>query len=413
MNNKANIYSKILLLQLIILFLMPGLGQMNSAWGIITYAIFGILSVILVALYIKNEPFQFSLCNKLVLLFFVICFISGIYGCCKGNSLANFIRGLLPFCWYIYIIIFSSKRERSSYSRIVLGFALVACAYALRIIIYYIVFVLLGESSRVTLNLSVATSPITMVGVIIFIYFYLFYSRKFSGLYLGGMALCYLAMSLTITKSMTVANVLGIVIFAILVLIIRLKIKDKNFGISSFFKKLLIIVGILVIVTGVIYMTTNMAQRWESAAEAVATNEMDGSVAPRLVEYKVAYENWKESPVLGKGLGYTWHSDKLPYADGIIFMHNIIAYWLMDYGVVGIAFLIVVIIAIIGCFIKIVKNANANNYVEWGLATLTFTILVMMFVYANFFAVFRNIDFSIICAICISILVGISRLEKE
>ena len=160
-------------------------------------------------------------------------------------------------------------------------------------------------------------------------------------------------------------------------------------------------------------MTTNMAQRWESAAEAVATNEMDGSVAPRLVEYKVAYENWKESPILGKGLGYAWHSDKLPYADGIIFMHNIIAYWLMDYGVVGIAFLILVIIAIIGCFIKIVKNANANNYVEWGLATLAFTILVMMFVYANFFAVFRNIDFSIICAICISILVGISRLEKE
>lgn len=393
---------------------MPGLGEMNSVYGLITYGLFGILSILLVLTYIKNNNVEFNLCNKFVVVFFIICLISGVYGCINENQISDFIRGIIPFCWYCYIIVFSSEKYNLEYNKIINFLGIIASVYSLRIIVYYIIFVMLGDSTRVTLNLSTATSPVTIVGILIFTYLFIFNKNKYRKLYFAGIILCYFAMNLTITKSMIIATILGIIVLLSLIVFILTKIKAEKKILKQGIKDILIIIMALIVVTGIVYMTTNMAQRWESAAQAVVSNESDGSVAPRLIEYSVAYENWKESPVLGKGLGFRWHSDKLPYANGVIFMHNIIAYLLLDFGIVGIIYITSVIIMLVSLLFTTIRKSNYMvNLNSLGMVSLSFAIISMLFIYANFFAVFRNIDFTIICALFISIIVSVSRNIKS
>jgi O-antigen ligase len=118
---------------------------------------------------------------------------------------------------------------------------------------------------------------------------------------------------------------------------------------------------------------------------------------------------WKLSPIFGQGIGFRWQADGLDYGGPVIYMHNIIAFVLMDFGIIGILYILFVVI---GIFIMIVRTFKRkvcnNNYIY-----ILFSSIIMAFIYANFFAVFRSIDFIVICSVLISMMINEFNAQKE
>ncbi|MCX7922461.1 MAG: O-antigen ligase family protein [Clostridia bacterium] len=137
-----------------------------------------------------------------------------------------------------------------------------------------------------------------------------------------------------------------------------------------------------------------------------------GSISARLNEFSIAIKELKNNILLGNGLGYKYNAEALGYgSDRIAYMHNIIAYFLLDFGIMGVIFLGVFLVEIFKVFLRNRKSSLVNipkaNY-----NSLIACLILSFLAYTNFFAMIRNIHSIFIFILFLSALVIINKEEK-
>ncbi|MBS7007116.1 O-antigen ligase family protein [Anaerostipes sp.] len=407
---------KLLILQIILLFILPPLDGKINIIRVIIYAIFSFISIALVLIFVKKAFFERKIKVDLtfwsVMFFFGMCAVSAVWGISRGILLTDVVRGILPFVWFIYIIVLTQSLTSVHLEKIIRVIGVLAVFYAARIIIYYFIYVFGNPYERVTFHLVKATSIMPMIGSLILGYYFI--QRRTKNLrYFVGFLVCYITVLLTETKAMLIALVIGWIILEICIACyIRKQKTDKN----KLIGKMFIICCSLFICTGIMMLGSNLGKRWESMIAVKEVKEKNeegieetekkvivdqGSVSVRIIEIKTALQKFKESPVLGQGIGYRWIAKGIDYGEPVIYMHNILAFVVMDFGIIGLIYVVLIMIFLINMFRKTFRNSvligmSRKNFI------LYFSIIIMAFSYANFFAVFRNIEFVVICSVCIA-----------
>lgn len=408
-----NLTEFIFFIQLCMLFFLPPLdGEINTG-RIFVYSLFGLLSFFMVLCHIHrvflDKKIQVDSTFIWVISFYVLCFIGGIWALVKGNSISNVIRGILPFLWYIYILVLKHNSEESFMKECIHLIAIVGVIYSLRIVIYYLVFVLGNPYERVTFHLVQSTSIIPIFASVIWEYYFLVENNhKWFSFFLSFF--CYIAVILTQTKSMLIAIVVGNV-FLGSILMFRNK-HNQNEGSKQKIRKGVIFEVSFLIITFLFLFTTQLGCRWISSFnkeaveyifskdtsidEDVSSNvEFDsGSVSVRIIEVQTAFEKFLESPLLGQGLGYRWTAKGIDYGGSVIYMHNILAFIMMDLGLIGIIYILALSIWIIKILLVFLKRRNCDE-----ILFLCISIIITAFTYANFFAVYRSIEFSVLLSL--------------
>lgn len=407
------------------LFFLPPIDGNTTAIKFILLALFGVLSLVTVLYTLVQK--RIDLCSRasiLVIAFFVMCMASSLWAMTRSIPFGDVLRGIMPFLWLSYILFLPKELSGDKQEFLIRVLSVIAALYSLRIIVYFMVYVRNNIYERVTFHLFQSTSFLTMFGVLLFLYLFL---RTFQKKYIVLFAVAYISVVLTETKSMMACVIGGILVFAIITFAGEIR-NGKKFTYSKrVFWMLFLCLGITVI----LFTGTKLGYRWRNVIEIVQVPEEDpedtqappgkeegqgetpdknysqiikvkdpGSVSDRLIEYKTAIEKWKHSPVFGQGLGYRWSAAGLDYGGPVIYMHNVVAFCLMDFGIIGILYLLAVIISLLFLFVKVSKcrkmDGQVLQFYFWFAACIT------AFVYANFFAVFRSIEFVLLMAVMIS-----------
>ncbi|WP_409015311.1 hypothetical protein [Anaerostipes caccae] len=414
----GGVFNSLLVIQILLLFFLPPLdGKMNLI-RIIIYTMFAAISVVLVLLFLREAVFfkkiKFNLSFWSVSAFFGMCGVSALWGITRGISITDIIRGILPFVWFIYIIILTQRLTYKSLEHMIKIISVVSICYAARIFLYYFIFVFGHAYERVTFHLVQATSIMPMIGSLILGYYFIDKNLHNSA-YFAASIFCYISVILTATKSMLMALIAGWVILGgCFVLFIR----RKGFAKKLVVKRIVMMGISLLVCTGIITAGTGLGDRWRSmitftktetsgTSETVkADNETEikvdeGSVSVRIIELKTALKNYMDSPFLGQGIGYRWKADGLDYGGPVIYMHNIIAFIMQDFGTMGLIYILLILIFIFRMIYKVFKIRLQSKKKRKDIL-LYFSIIAMSFCYANFFAVFRSIEFVVLCSIFIA-----------
>lgn len=431
---KQNILYLLVLVQVACLFILPPIDGTTSGIRNVLWGLFGGISIVVMCYAFIKKRVVFSTYSSIVIvIFFGLCFVSGIWALYNEISVGDIIRGIMPFLWLAYILFLPNELNRQREHMLLNLLSIVVLAYALRIVIFYLIYVRNNIYERVTFHLYQSTSFMTMFGVLLFVYLYLTTCQR---RYILGYVVTYVSVILTETKAMLACVLVGLVLFSLL-----LYIGERNSGREKkffFSKKMLLLLCTGVVIMVALFVTTKLGYRWKNAveiSEKVEENDISsdvttgniqndsfkpsmsievkdvGSVSVRMVEYVTAVEKWKESPIFGKGLGYRWDAKELGYGGSVMYMHNILAYLLMDFGIIGIVFIVIVIVSFMVMLLRIMRLKKMNQDILQFL--FLFSALIMAFAYANFFAVFRTIEFIFLISIIVSMIVEKSGRIKE
>lgn len=436
---------KLFLIQIIMLFFMPAMGKaplapepglVMAVYKGIMYVIYGGISVWIVLLFLKQKKTINKKYIWWVVSFFALCIVAGIWGLIRGVPITDIIRGFLPFVWYIYIIVIVETLT-SKLDKVLLLLAGISVLYALRTFVYYIIYCFGKSDVRVSFYFPKANGFMFILGVILLIYLFITRNSQNKIFYIG-MIICFIAVLLVEAKASLIAALAGALLFVVLA-VISMLIKRKSSADREIRKSILIksIIGIITLltVTIIIFSGTSLSKRWKNAVaiSRVDTNKGktgskgkaegkdkiqvkivdEGSVGVRIIEYKTAYSLWKQSPILGQGLGYRWSAPGLDYGGPVIYMHNIIAYTLIDFGLIGIIFLGSIFVSLIIMLIKVLRIKNVYT-AEKMKFFLYISGIGSAFIYANLTAIFRDLEFVILFAVLISgAICEYSRLKEE
>lgn len=418
-------------LQLIMLFFLPPMDGKMSIFRAIIYVFFAILSLVVVGIYLK----RYVLGRKMVLdgtfwcviAFFLLCVVSSIWGLTRGIPLNDIIRGILPFIWFVYIIILTQAFDREKIRQLLMLLNCIAVLYAVRILLYYFVYVVGRPNERVTFHLVQATSIMPMLGSMLLGYLFIIGKKCNIGLWVVSLV-CYIATILTATKAMLLALIAG---WAIFILLIFLLCKNQYTEQRYIVKNVIRIVISMLVCMGILFGLTSIGNRWKNMIRVsdIKTEQNEGnkqedmtqigdktivvidqgSITVRLIELRTAIDGFRESPLLGKGIGYRWTAKGIDYGEAVIYMHNIIAFILLDFGMIGIIY-IVVILCILLNLLRVVWKKRNNIHKDKMYFLIIYATILMAFAYANFFAVFRSIEYVIICSV---LFVALSLESKE
>lgn len=145
--------------------------------------------------------------------------------------------------------------------------------------------------------------------------------------------------------------------------------------------------------------------------ESVSENHTsDENISARRQEYAIAWSLFKESPLLGKGLGFK-HLIKYPAGfniyiqENVSYIHNWVLYFLMIGGIIGLFFYI-----FLGT-IPIVLCLKNWKFYKTDCILIYVTIFILA-TYGLFFAVFCLISFNLIIASILSISIYQQLKEK-
>lgn len=429
--NRKKIVRVAFVFQLILLAFFPVVNNEYNMWKITIWGLFALVSVLLfsITFFMKKSYKRDITC--LIVAFAVINVISMIWGMMHDVIFVEAVRGVLPFVYFIYIYIIDKQQDWEWNLKYEWMIAVIGVIQAIEIIGCYIYYDCFHTKARVTGYIATSTRFVTILGVIYF-FSKLIRSKKENKKtvisQIIAMLLCWIAIILTQTKSMLLAVCLGIFI----VFCLNLPVKEGR-------KKVLIRSAVLAFVLAVVlifsFSAASLGERWSGMFQEKITSQNDKEVvsdkshyvyknkkgetvivsdsASRIYEVEAALENWKTSPILGKGCGYKWVNKNIPNDTPKRYMHNILAYFLMDYGIVGILWLTVFGIYLVWFFIKILRAGKTNEKLYLNLA-MEFSVIITAFVYANFFAVFKTIDFIFVFAMVVgSYCVNCKKLLKE
>ena len=370
------IQEKCLLLQILMLFIFPYPVQNLNKISKIIVILFGILSVVVVLIYLYKD-FKIYKSIFLIFLFQSIIFLSLMFA--NNIPMIDFFRGIIPFLYYIYIPIFKKnpKIKTEIFLKILL---LISLCYSLRILFYWLIYCY-NTNMRVTFFLSKATSGIPLIGLLFSIYLLILKKRL---IYAFVTLMIFFSIIITETKGMLLSSVIG---FTGLYFSLTLgKLKKIKF--------------ILIILT--LFATlffTDFSRRYRNIIDLnvlITKNEIytndKGSIDIRLTEIKKILTHFRESPLLGKGMGFKWDSEEI-YGNKVLYSHNFIAYILLNFGIIGMVYLSVTIFYIL----KILKKLEKERIIKFY-----FSVMLTIFIYSNIFAYYRQIE----CSLILSMIIG-------
>lgn len=445
----------LLILQLIMLFFLPAMGKaplaqesgvMGRVYKVIMYIIYAILSVGFVCRFVLVKKIKLEKYMWWIFAFYGICGIGLLWGLIRGEAFADLIRGVLPFVWYIYV--FAIVQELAiKLDDILVLLAGLAFFYTIRLLIYYFIYRFGREGVRVSFYFAKTTSFMYILGTVLFVYLFMAgIGRKWMNIV--GVILCYLAVIFAESKSTLLAALFGvscIIFFTIFSCIIGKTDKKEIKG--QYWKRGLLVIILMMLMTVGFFAKTDLGRRWAILIDSIQENfgedidiknstsdkniaenrnitekiskiiESDqGSMGVRVIEYKTAYESWRDSPILGQGIGYRWTAEDLDYGGAVLYMHCITAYILMDFGILGIIYLIATLGALVIMTFKVLKMNQIQTEKKISFYVYISAISAA-FIYANLTAIFRDIEFVLLCAVLISGVIVkykcISTLEKE
>lgn len=412
----------LLVAQVVFLLVLPAMDGKINTFRIFLYFVFAITSVAIVVLAViecfKNRK-AFDKVFIIVMTFFLMCTISAIWAMIRNVPFADVVRGIAPFVWYIYIIVIVVGVRLEETEKLNRAVGMIALMYSARIYVYYFLYVAGEEGERVTFHLYKATSIVPMIGVLIFCYYFLKYENA-KMRYIVALLFCYISVILTQTKSMLIAVLIGV--FLVLAGT-GMCAKKKICAESEMKKRYILIIGVIFVSTTILMFTTSLGSRWKSMVSVNQPSEMissemnstetevnkdsdkpqivveKGSVSVRIVELKTAIKHFINTPILGEGIGYRWVAEGVDYGKPVIYMHNVVAFCMLDFGIMGLVYLFVVVLIFFKMEYKVIK-ANVDLELKKSFQ-FSLAVIIMAFAYANFFAVYRSIEFVVLCSIYI------------
>lgn len=427
----------LLVAQVVFLLVLPAMDGKINTFRIFLYFVFAITSVAIVVLAViecfKNRK-AFDKVFIIVMTFFLMCTISAIWAMIRNVPFADVVRGIAPFVWYIYIIVIVVGVRLEETEKLNRAVGMIALMYSARIYVYYFLYVAGEEGERVTFHLYKATSIVPMIGVLIFCYYFLKYENA-KMRYIVALLFCYISVILTQTKSMLIAVLIGV--FLVLAGT-GMCAKKKICAESEMKKRYILIIGVIFVSTTILMFTTSLGNRWKSMVSVNQPSEMissemisseielsettssemnstetevnkdsdkpqivveKGSVSVRIVELKTAIKHFINTPILGEGIGYRWVAEGVDYGKPVIYMHNVVAFCMLDFGIMGLVYLFVVVLIFFKMEYKVIK-ANVDLELKKSFQ-FSLAVIIMAFAYANFFAVYRSIEFVVLCSIYI------------
>ena len=142
---------------------------------------------------------------------------------------------------------------------------------------------------------------------------------------------------------------------------------------------------------------------------AVMADDTVSSVTTRVEEYRIAWERFMQSPVLGNGLGgkhaIQFHAPGGWVQQHVAYIHNWPFYFLMTTGVAG--FLAYAWVLLAPVFVR----PRAGSRWHLALTVLRAAILTMA-LYGLFFAVFRLITFNLLLAAAWGVILAMGRPSR-
>lgn len=247
---------------------------------------------------------------------------------------------------------------------------------------------------RVTLLLQQATSVLLPLGAIWGGWAMLMQQKRVErGLGLALAVLSTIAMVLTYTRSMLL--VAGLVNGGLMLLAWRrrelLRAIALAAALGSSAGATILVFNLESIYLNRIYM---MAQETKAMAqETKAMTVRDANITSRIEEYKIAWNMFSDSPIVGQGLGVK-HAISFETSQGeflemrVGYVHNWIMYMLMVGGLTG--------ILMYSAMLFVPAYLSWKQIADRQLAILAIVTVVGMTAYALFFAAFRLIPFNLV-----------------
>ena len=256
---------------------------------------------------------------------------------------------------------------------------------------------------RVTVHIQGATDALLPVGIVTgLIVAMLARDRRMAGL---GYALALLALTaalMTYVRSMLLSVTIVAALFMAQIVVSR----------QSVAKLLALVLGLVLFGAGVV-AALNIESIWGyhvgRLAMAVMADDTVSSVTTRVEEYRIAWERFMQSPVLGNGLGgkhaIQFHAPGGWVQQHVAYIHNWPFYFLMTTGVAG--FLAYAWVLLAPVFVR----PRAGSRWHLALTVLRAAILTMA-LYGLFFAVFRLITFNLLLAAAWGVILAMGRPSR-
>lgn len=438
----------LVMIQILMLVIFPPVSADYSLWRITIWSVFAIISAVVVIISFISKPHVYKEGTMIVVTFLLLNACSYFVGLKNGIPLKDYIRGILPFLYFLYIYVIEKQGDNKLdyYEKM---FEVVAIVHAVKIIFAFFYYDCLRTNVRVTMYVPSFGSLIIIIGIICF------FGRIVNGKHETkeyvfswvGLILCWVSIIITQTKALVISTFFGILIITFLICRLHSRVQ--------YLRRISLAILVLIIEMSLIYSTTNLGQRWinsiiqkvDSVETSVDTTEgiteqtleqiivvpsMEGEKEEtvnkesatgekvvvmdtvRVAEIKYAINTWKTAPITGKGCGYRWKSDILENEKPHMYMHNILAYFLMDYGIFGILWLILFGVIVIKRMVEVYASKPKDSLdQEYISIIMNFSVIASAFLYANMFAVFRNIDFIFLFSIITGIYFSRCRRIKE
>lgn len=374
------------------------------------------LSLIFLMMFIKNKRVsRIDLAQRgsnLYLLFFISLVFSSFYGVLiKTTSLNEMVIGIIPFLFLgiYWILLFHTKSIKSLQllcSYIIMSGSIVSA----KILSIFILNSIRGEYlSRVTFSYPKSTTPLTMIAGTLSLYFVLSSKKNRTiKVYFILFLMNTLAVFVTFTRSMILTLGASFVIYLVLFIKLRFKIKKKILK-RNLLKVTLILIPLFTFYNKQITEVFSLFFiRFTSLSSGLT---VDPNSIARLTEIEISYGKFVEQPLLGYGIGYLFQ----PGASGNLhgYTHNIFSYLIVASGAIGTLIYVVMIAYFYFDHVRLINRTSKVNVELSHFLIATFVCLNILFFYAQFFAVFRTIEYNVLFASTIMIYTKIKTLIKQ
>jgi hypothetical protein len=369
----------------------------------------------------RRVPLPISSITVGLLAFLGILVLSLPIALARGTTLYEWVRGLAPFVpLLVFFVVAAEAHDARTYRQLLWVFVLVGSWLAGQTIfaywherLYEPVFITeVGLIyRRVTWIFDAATSPLILAGAVIALVEALFAQGWLKCLAFWGVAF-FLSGAIVLTLSRSEIAVLAFTaISTIFVVLLKGRLRLPRFTWQALF------VGLLITIMAATAPISSLQEQiqsrvqslvrvvWSLLAPQSPDDVEDINILARLNEFTIALNAFREQPLLGQGLGYSYEVP--PAVSGeetarVQYVHNIVAYFLMTTGLLGTGILVVLIVA---TFLVFWHKYRREASPDWDRVLVAAgSALAALWLYALFFAVFRTLSFNFVVGVALALL---------
>jgi O-antigen ligase len=356
-----------------------------------------------------------------LLMFLGILVLSLPIALARGTTLYEWARGLAPFVPLLgFFVVAAEAHDARTYRQLLWVFVLVGSWLAGQTIFVYwherlwepVFIPEIGLIyRRVTWIFDAATSPLILAGAVIVLVEALFAQGWLKRLAFWGIAF-FLSSAIVLTLSRSEIAVLAFTaISTVFVILFKGRLRLPRFIWQALF------VGLMITIMAAIAPISSLQEQIQSRVQSLVrvvwsllvpqspADVEDINILARLNEFTIALNAFKEQPLLGQGLGYSYEVP--PAMSGketahVQYVHNIFAYFLMTTGLIGSGILLVLIVA---TFLVFWHKYRREASPDWDRVLVAAeSALAALWLYALFFAVFRTLSFNFVVGVALALL---------